>query len=113
MAKKLFCPERIIISNPHTDKLKHPEALGVQVTCDNRAVVKASDLIILAVKPQMFEEVLSGIADCCAGKCMVSIAAGISSDWIRTRLPGAPCGTGYAQHPPSAWVGRHSCGADA
>lgn len=89
VAKKLFCPEHIIISNPHTDKLKHPEALGVQVTCDNRAVVKASDLIILAVKPQMFEEVLSGIADCCAGKCMVSIAAGISADWIRTRLPGA------------------------
>lgn len=89
VAKKLFCPEHMIISNPHTDKLKYPEALGVRVTCDNRAVAKAADLIILAVKPQMFEEVLGGIADCCAGKCVVSIAAGISTDWIRARLPGA------------------------
>lgn len=89
MSKKLFPPECVIVSNPHTDKLEHPKALGVQVTCDNKAVAKAADLIILAVKPQKFEEVVGGISDLCAGKCVVSIAAGISTDWIRARLPGA------------------------
>lgn len=88
-AKGLFEPEDIIISNPHTDKLEYPKSLGVQVTCDNTAVAQTADIIILAVKPQMFEEVLDGIRDCCAGKCVVSIAAGISTDWIRARLPGA------------------------
>lgn len=89
VTKKLFAPEHIIVSNPHTDKLEHPKALGVQVTCDNRVVAETADLIILAVKPQMFENVLAGICDCCTGKCVVSIAAGISTDWIRVRLPGA------------------------
>ena len=89
LAEGLFPPERIIVSNPHTDKLEHPKSLGAQVTCDNRDVAAAADLIVLAVKPQKFEEVLAGIEDCCAGKCIVSIAAGISTDWIRSRLPGA------------------------
>lgn len=89
VSKVLFPPEQIIVSNPHVEKLGHPKALGTQVTCDNAAVVRAADLVILAVKPQKFEEVLAGIRDCCAGKCVVSIAAGISTDWIRERLPGA------------------------
>ncbi|MGM9607865.1 MAG: pyrroline-5-carboxylate reductase [Oscillospiraceae bacterium] len=89
VSKGLFSPEQIIISNPHAEKLEHPRSLGVQVTFDNAVVAQVSDLIILAVKPQKFEEVLAGICDCCVGKCIVSIAAGISTDWIRTRLPGA------------------------
>ena len=88
IAQSLFPPGHITVSNPHRDKLEHPKSLGVQVTCDNTAVVKASDLIVLAVKPQKFEEVLADIRDCCAGKCVVSIAAGISTTWLRTRLPG-------------------------
>lgn len=89
VAKKLFSPEQMIISNPHAEKLEHPRSLGVQVTCDNTTVAQTADIIILAVKPQKFEEVLAGIRDFCAGKCVVSIAAGISTGWIRTRLPGA------------------------
>lgn len=89
VGKGLFPPEDMIISNPHTDKLEHPKSLGVQVTCDNTVAAKAADLIILAVKPQKYEEVLAGIRDCCNGKCVVSIAAGISTGWIRARLPGA------------------------
>lgn len=87
VAKKLFAPEDIIISNPHVDKLEHPRSLGVQVTCNNCDVFEYSDLIILAVKPQMYELVLDGVADTCAGKCIVSIAAGISTAWLRKRLP--------------------------
>lgn len=88
-AKGLFSPDHIMISNPHTDKLEHPKSMGAQVTCDNASVANFADLIVLAVKPQMFEEVLSGIRGCCAGKCVVSIAAGISTGWIRARLPGS------------------------
>lgn len=85
----LFQPEQITVSNPHPDKLEHPKALGAKVTLDNREAASAADILLLAVKPQKFEEVLSGLAGCCGGKCVVSIAAGISTDWIRARLPGA------------------------
>ena len=89
VSKGLFPPEQIIISNPHAEKLEHSRSLGAQATCDNTLVAQTADLIILAVKPQKFEEVLAGIRDLCAGKCVVSIAAGISTAWIRARLPGS------------------------
>ncbi len=87
--KELFSSADIIISNPHSDKLEYPKKLGVSVTCDNVDVVLSSDIIILAVKPQKFEAVLQEIAEFCYGKCVISIAAGISVDWITARLPGA------------------------
>jgi len=83
----IFMPSEIIISNPHEDKLKHAMGLGVRVTTDNRDVVNAADIIVLAVKPQMFQNVLNGICDISANKCFASIAAGISSQWISQRLP--------------------------
>lgn len=87
IAKDLFLPDHIIVSNPHVDKLEHPSSLGVRVTCDNSDVVNFADVIILAVKPQMYESVLAGIQNLCSNKCVVSIAAGISSEWIRGWLP--------------------------
>lgn len=89
VSKKIFKPEQITVSNPHSDKLEHPKSLGVHVTCSNEEVAKVSDIVVLAVKPQMFEAVLSGMAELCTGKCIVSIAAGISVAWVRERLPGA------------------------
>lgn len=89
VSKHVFQTDHIIISNPHTNKLEHPKALGVWVTNSNEEVVANSDIIVLAVKPQMFEQVIAGIHDLCSGKCIVSIAAGISTAWIRDRVPGA------------------------
>ena len=88
VSKQVFQTERIIVSNPHSDKLQHPKALGVNVTNANEEVAAKSDIIILAVKPQMYEDVLAGLSELCSGKCIVSIAAGISSAWVRKRLPG-------------------------
>ena len=88
VSKQVFHTDRIIISNPHSDKLQHPKALGVNVTNSNKEVAANSDIIILAVKPQMYEDVLTGLRELCFGKCIVSIAAGISSAWVRERLPG-------------------------
>ena len=86
--KQVFPAKQITISNPHSDKLQHPKDLGVNITNSNEEVVSHSDIIILAVKPQMYEKVLADLHDLCFGKCIVSIAAGISTTWIRERLPG-------------------------
>lgn len=87
--KGVFPPNLISISNPHVEKLSHPKELGVNVTTNNAEVVVSSDIIILAVKPQMYGTVLGEIQELCSGKCIVSIAAGISSGWIRERIQGA------------------------
>ncbi len=87
VSKHIFQPQNIIVSNPHSDKLEHPKSLGVFVTGVNSEVAVKADIIVLAVKPQKFEEVLDDIRDFCKGKCIVSIAAGISTEWISDRIP--------------------------
>ena len=63
------------------------ERYGVQTTEDNATAVRWSDIVILAVKPQTMAEVLSelsGIID--ETKVVISIAAGISTHFIESRL---------------------------
>ncbi|MFA5271007.1 MAG: pyrroline-5-carboxylate reductase [Candidatus Omnitrophota bacterium] len=49
-------------------------------------LVSSADVVILAVKPQDFESVLSEIKDCIDGKLVISIAAGISTGYIEKVL---------------------------
>lgn len=46
-----------------------------------------SDIIILAVKPQDFETVLSEIKDSAGDKLVISIAAGIRTEYVEKQLP--------------------------
>lgn len=87
--KGLFPPERVWLSNRHAEKMEGFRARGVHTTTDNSVVAQNADLVILAVKPQMFGEVLPGLSTLMMGKCAVSIAAGISAAYIRESLPGA------------------------
>ena len=61
----------------------HPEAsaamsqeLGVNVVDSNAAVVESADVILLCVKPQVFDEMLSELGDS-ADRLLISIAAGV------------------------------------
>lgn len=82
-------PDQIWLSNRHPEKLESFASEGVHTTTDNTRVAALADLIILGVKPQMFPDVLPELAGRTAGKCVVSIAAGISSASLRKALPGA------------------------
>ena len=81
--------EQIWLSNRHKEKLEPFSGTGIHTTLDNREVVLHTDVVVIGVKPQMFGDVLPGIAPLAAGKCIVSIAAGISSAALREALPGA------------------------
>lgn len=64
------------------------EALGIKVVTDNKEVAKKSDIIFLCVKPYgVIESVLYEIKDFITPqKLIVSIAAGVSTDFIETTL---------------------------
>jgi pyrroline-5-carboxylate reductase len=60
---------------------------GIDVTDDNSKLMKSSDIVILAVKPQNMPEVLEGIAGSFnKSKLIISIAAGISTKLIEGYL---------------------------
>jgi len=81
---KLFAPGEISCFDPDKSKTDAFLPLGISVKKSNPELVSGSDIIVLAVKPQVIESVLSEIGKCCGGKCLVSVAAGISSDFVRS-----------------------------
>lgn len=80
-------PEYVYLSNPHLEKMESFRNQGVHVTTSNVEVADAAEIIVLATKPQKFDEVLPELRGRVKGKCVVSIAAGISSAYIKEYLP--------------------------
>jgi pyrroline-5-carboxylate reductase len=63
------------------------DRLGIQVSLDNKAVVKDRDLIIIAVKPQNMDKVAREISDVVNEKQLViSVAASVTTNYVQERL---------------------------
>jgi len=86
----LLPPEGIITSDVRETHLAEIRGRhGVRVMTDNRALVQASQVVILCVKPQIMGRVLDDIAGEVDGRHLViSVAAGVSTGSIRRHLPG-------------------------
>ena len=84
-------PDEIVCSEPRADRREEiADRYGVEVTGDNRAAAALADLLILSVKPQVMDALLTEIAPVVdARKLVVSIAAGVPSAAIARRLPAA------------------------
>lgn len=85
-----FCaPEKIIMTDVRPERLADlAKEYGVSISTDNR-VVKNAEIVLLAVKPQMMTDVLSGIAPVLRRETLIiSIAAGIPASKIEALLGG-------------------------
>jgi pyrroline-5-carboxylate reductase len=76
---KGLSPARLWASDTDTAKLALLAGKGLQTTGDNKALVQACDLVVLAVKPQILPQVLQELDDTLEHTdcLLVSIAAGI------------------------------------
>lgn len=84
--------------NPHPEKAKAlAESCGLRLCASNREVLERSDVVVLAVKPQILEGVLEEIAPLAAGKLFLSVAAGKELAWLSAGwamgASSAPCPT--------------------
>jgi len=78
LKSKFSKPSDIIITKRNTTTLKAFKEKGVEVTDDNAAAVKKSEVIILAVKPFQVGEVLGGISkELSKGKILISVVTGV------------------------------------
>jgi len=96
-------PERLLASDPLADaRQAFTETCQVRAGADNREVVAASELIVLAVKPQSMTALLAEIRPVVTNRhLVVSIAAGIGLQQLATGLgserrlirvmPNTPC----------------------
>jgi len=79
-------PDQILCSDTRPERLKAiREKYGVKGTSHNTEVVKQSDLIIIAVKPQIMKNVVEEIAKYLnLSKLIISIAAGVPLEAIES-----------------------------
>jgi pyrroline-5-carboxylate reductase len=89
LAAKVVAPSKVIVSDVKADRLAFfEETHGVRTTQDNHALVGASDVVVLAVKPQVFDKVLDAVgADFRPHQLLVSVAAGVPVCAMEARLP--------------------------
>ncbi|MCA1061833.1 pyrroline-5-carboxylate reductase [Rossellomorea sp. AcN35-11] len=66
---------------------KVARTFGVGVTSDNRSVAAFSDIVFLAVKPDQYGDIIRSIKDSLKEDAIViTIAAGITMDWMENHL---------------------------
>ena len=97
LASGVCSASQVYAGDVSKDRLEYlKKTFGVHVAGDNCTVVDACDILVLAVKPQVMESVLSAIDTACAAqkklaeKLVISIAAGISTAAIEGMLASAP-----------------------
>ena len=88
----LTIPSKIFVSDPYPGSIQKLAALGVRTTSDNNEVFLGSDVIILAVKPNVVSPVLKALTEFHPAKdfetkSFISIAAGIPLSTIESCLP--------------------------
>lgn len=87
LGSKQVPAENIYVFDLDQDKMRAMREQGVQTVSDAAAVVTNCDLIVLAVKPQNYGEVLQGLQKVVTEeKVFVSIAAGISTSYVTDNL---------------------------
>lgn len=88
LEKKLYKRDEIIVSRRDKEALsKIKEELGIEVSTDNKEIVTKSEIILLAVKPQMLSGVISEIKDYIREEqIIISIAAGKTIEWFENQF---------------------------
>ncbi len=92
VTRKILSAQNITVTDIDPARLADlRSSLKVQVTGDNKKAVKNADIIILAVKPQNFPETLTEIRPVATqSKMFISIAAGVTTDFIEKALSKTP-----------------------
>lgn len=105
---------KVMVSNPHLVKISHLKKFGIATISDNCQLAQKSDVVVLAVKPNMIQAVLGEIkTHLNSGKMLISVAAGILisqlSQWskhskIIRSMPNTPVqvGSGF-----TAWISKN------
>ncbi|WP_429080772.1 pyrroline-5-carboxylate reductase [Aeromonas bivalvium] len=86
--------DRILAANPSRPKLDElAQQFGIGITQDNAKAARASEVIVLAVKPQLMATMLAQLVSelgSLEGKLLISIAAGIRIERLSDMAGGHP-----------------------
>lgn len=99
IAQQLYHPDEVLVSEPQAQQRDVlAKKYGINVTSDNRAAAAASDVLLLAIKPQVFQAVVADLAqeDSETNQpgeqlpVVVSILAGVPLSQLEAAFKGQP-----------------------
>lgn len=82
-------PADISVANPTAQKLEHFALQGASVTTDNKTAAEGADIVVIAVKPWLVEQVVNELKPVLnyTRQTIITVAAGISGSqftaWLR------------------------------
>jgi pyrroline-5-carboxylate reductase len=108
----LTCAERLVAFDPAEGARAEfaAQVAGARWLADNRAVLAAADVVVLAIKPQQFAVVMEEVRECCgpdkllvsilAGTPLARLVAGFGTQRVVRVMPNTPClvGAGAAAY---------------
>jgi pyrroline-5-carboxylate reductase len=90
LAKRLYEPNQVIVSDPQPQRRDFlAQQYGIQVTDNNQSVLGAA-VLLLAIKPQVFDEVVTHLSDKNVNQVVLSILAGVPLQRLEAAFPGQP-----------------------
>ena len=90
LAQQVFAASTVLVSEPRQERRDYLVAqYQVQVTENNQTAISASKILLLAVKPQVFDLVVSNIAPN-PNSTVISILAGVTIAKLERAFPNQP-----------------------
>lgn len=93
ITQQIYQPSEVLVSEPTQQRrVLLEQQYGVQVTADNQLVAKTAQVLLLAVKPQVFQEVAQTLRDVIATikPLVISILAGVPLSQLEIAFPQLP-----------------------
>lgn len=76
--QNIYRPDQIVIGEPSPQRRQSlSQHYGVSVSDDNQAVVSQATVLLLAIKPQVFDSVVQGLSLASTDQLVLSILAGV------------------------------------
>ncbi|MCU0404837.1 MAG: pyrroline-5-carboxylate reductase [Chitinophagaceae bacterium] len=77
-----YCkPNQLTVTRRNTKALRHLEEKGVSVTSDNKSAIKNADIVILAVKPYNYRDILADMKSALSAKQHILVSV-VTGAWI-------------------------------
>lgn len=88
LLKGVVKPGHVYVYNRSNPAMLKAEDLGFNTVSSEDELWKSSDVILLAVKPQFMAEALGHIEKTNESKAVISVAAGLTTERLRSMMPG-------------------------
>ncbi len=83
-------PDQVICTDASAERCEEvATAHGVRATTDNRSAIRAADVVLIALKPQVLVQVIGEVGDAFdPAQTVISVAAGITTSTIQDTIEG-------------------------